>query len=111
MSSAIFGAVYNACASFAFTVPTGTGSTATSLARGSYYLYATVDTWVRIGGVSDVASVPATRSAGGAAASPNGTFLVPAFQVTPLDITNDSYFSVIATVGGTLNVVGPLMGK
>lgn len=112
MQPSIIGAQYRACASFNFSVPTGTGSTGTTLPRGSYYLVATVDTWVKLGASDVVATVPATRSAGGAVPSLNSTFLAPAYQVTPLEIDSDgTYFSVIAASAGTLAVVGPISGR
>ena len=112
MTASIAGAAYGACRSFAFAVPTGTGCAATTLPRGGYYLYATVDTWVTLGVVGVVATVPATRAAAGALPSLNKTFLVPAYQIVPLETDDsDTHFSVIGASAGTINFTGPVMGR
>lgn len=112
MTASIAGAAYGACRSFVYAVPTGTGSAATSLPRGGYYLYANVDTWVTLGVVGVVATVPATRAPAAALPSLNKTFLVPAYQIVPMEADDgDTHFSVIGATAGFINFTGPVMGR
>ena len=111
-SPAITGALYSACASFPMAVPTGTGCTGTSLARGSYYVYATVDTWMKLGASDVVATVPSTRSPGGAAQALNSIVFVPAYQIVPFDTDGSAtHFSLIGATAGTITFTGPVLGK
>lgn len=105
-SAAISGTSAAKCSTFPFTVPSGLGSTATTLLRGGYYIVPTVDTYLRLDGA--VATVPATRSAGGALPTINATIFCPANQVTPFTLDADGNFSVIAGTAGSCVVTGPL---
>lgn len=105
-SAAISGTSAAKCSTFLSTVPSGLGSTATTLLRGGYYIVPTVDTYLRLDGT--VATVPATRSAGGALPAINATLFCPALQVTPFTLDADGSFSVIAASAGTCTITGPL---
>lgn len=107
-SSALLGTSPNNARSFKPAIPaSGAGSAYADIAKGGYYLVATVDSWFRLaksGGT--VATVPGTTQP-----AANQMMFLPANTVVPLDVDYDSaQFSVVSdsATTGTLYISGPM---
>lgn len=95
--------------SFAPAIPaSGSGSALADLARGGYYLVASVDAWFKLsksGG--SVAAVPSTTQP-----AVNSLVFLPANTVVPITVTDSAaQFSVVSNTAstGTLFISGPMI--